>query len=397
MRKGLVLLLVAVISLCMVASDCGESAEIEFGYSFHGGSGIPQWTPDGTRIVVELGRGIIHVVDAEGFNLRVLNDHSDNRNRNAHSPSISPDGSQVVYSQRLKTGGLIGGKLNYELVLTSLDGSNVQRLTEDEANDIVPAWSSDGSRIAFLSDRLSLEDLSDDLYLTDFTLFTMAPDGSDVRSLGRNVIELEAPPIWSPDGRHIAFLNWEEEASGNGHQLVAYIVSSDGSNFRRLSESIAMPAWSPDSQSIALLKVGEENDNIVLFTVDVENSEQRELLRMSRNEYGLGTNVLYWSPDGSEIRFGSYPFTITAMDGSDVQVLKHHYPEMADVAWSPDGSKVAVNPQFLWDDSASEQDGNVALFIMSPDGSGKRVLVRDAASGEYKEGKGERWSPDYVR
>ncbi len=398
MRKGLVLLLVAAISLCMIASDCGESAEIEFGYSFQGGSGLPQWTPDGTRIAVELGRGIIFVIDADGSNLIVLNDHADNRNRNAHSPSISPDGSQVVYSQRLKTGGLFGGKLNYELVLKNLDGSNGQRLTEDAANDIVPAWSPDGSRIAFLSDRLSLEDLSDDLYLTDFTLFTMAPDGSDVRSLGANVIEIEAAPIWSPDGRYIAFLNLEEKVTGDGHQMVVYVVGSDGSNLQRLSETTSVPAWSPDSKSIAFLNVSEENDTVVLYDIDVHSSEQREIVDVLRTRFnGRAFPFLYWSPDGSEIRFGSYPFIIARADGSNYRIFRHLYPKHAVATWSPDWSKVAVLPRFGRDDSASEQDREVALFVMSPDGSEKRVLIREAGSGKYKEGKGERWSPDYVR
>ena len=213
LRRYALLLAVAVISLCLMAYDCGESAEVNFGYSYSSRMTIPQWTPEGNRILL-VRWSTIYVVDADGSNLEVVNGDAGKQYRDAHSPSPSPDGSQVVYSQRLKSGGLIGGRLSYELVLSDIDGSNDRRLTEDVANYVTPAWSPDGSRIAFLSDRLSLEDLSDDLYLTDFTLFTMAPDGTDIRSLAPGVLAIEqgAIPIWSPDGRKIAFLSEERLA-----------------------------------------------------------------------------------------------------------------------------------------------------------------------------------------
>ena len=398
LRRYALLLAVAAISLCLMAYDCGESAEVNFGYSYSPRITMPQWTPEGTRILLVL-RSTIYVVDADGSNLKAVNGDAGKQYRDAHSPSPSPDGSQVVYSQRLKSGGLIGGRLSYELVLSDIDGSNDRRLTEDVANYVTPAWSPDGSRIAFLSDRLSLEDLSDDLYLTDFTLFTMAPDGTDIRSLAPEVLAREegAFPVWSPDGRKIAFLS-EERLSEGGVQFVIYTVRSDGSELKRLSETISLPAWSPDSNSIALVK---DYDTIGLFIVDVDGSESREVKRVSAQANGgrggLGLYRLDWTSDGSEVRFGSYPFIVVKMDGETVKSNTHLYPEKATAIWSPNGSKVAVIPQFAWDELVSEQDSEVVLFIMSPDGTDKRVLIRETGPGKYKEDKGERWSPDYAR
>ena len=138
LRRYALLLAVAAISLCLMAYDCGESAEVNFGYSYSSRMTIPKWTAEGNRILLVRG-STIYVVDADGSNLEVINGDAGKRYRDAHSPSPSPDGSQVVYSQRLKSGGLIGGRLSYELVLSDIDGSNDRRLTEDVANYVTPA------------------------------------------------------------------------------------------------------------------------------------------------------------------------------------------------------------------------------------------------------------------
>lgn len=396
--KGLgrvaLLLVMATIGICLMAFDCGESAQIEFGYSYRPAKSLPQWSPDGAQIVVELGYAI-YVVDVDGSNLKALHD-TGNRNRDAHSPSISPDGTEVVYSRRLKTKGW----LNYDLVVSNIDGSDDRRLTEDESHDIAPAWSPDGSRIAFLSGRLAGEDLSDGQYTGGFTLFTMAPDGSSVKSLARDIIVSQSPPIWSPDGRSLAFVANETPQSGNVYTTVLYTVGSDGSNLRKWSETLSRPVWSPDSMSIAFLNVNDDG-SAVLYNTALDGPGPQEVVEVPLERTGdrgkVHFPILFWTLDGSEIKFGSYPFIVAATDGSDVQVHRHLYPEMADATWSPDGSKVAVNPQFAWDDSASEQDSEVALFSMSPDGTDKRVLIRYEKPGKYKEGKGELWDPDYAR
>ena len=406
LRKGIFLLVVALLSICLMASDCGEDAQIEFGYSYRPNISVPQWTPDGTRIVVELGRGIIFAIDTDGSNLKTLNGDADNRNRDAHAPSISSDGSQVVFSQRLKTGPLLNSFLSYELVLSDLEGPNNQRLTEDRANYVAPVWSPDGTRIAFLSDRLSLEDLSDDHYLTDFTLFTMAPDGTDMRSLAPDVFAWEngAYPAWSPDGSKIAFLS-TEQLPDKSFQYVIYVVGSDGSDLRRLTETGSLPAWSPDSRRITFLKWAE-GDKAVIYSIDLDGSGLTEIAKVLKERLVhrrfYTPYILEWTADGSEIRFGSYPFIVAKADGSDINVQRHLYPDFADVAWSPDGSKVAVNPRFGQQEydrsgSVSENDQAVILFTMMPDGSDKRVLIEYGGGGKYKEGKGQLWNSDYAR
>ena len=83
--------------------------------------------------------------------------------------------------------------------------SDVRRLTENESLETNPVWSPDGTRIAFLSDRGNS--------VGRFRLYTMAADGSDVRSVAPSVRASGDPPVWSPYGELLAFYALEEPDS----------------------------------------------------------------------------------------------------------------------------------------------------------------------------------------
>jgi dipeptidyl aminopeptidase/acylaminoacyl peptidase len=67
------------------------------------------------------------------------------------APSVSPDGSQVVYT--LRTTDMDANKGRFDLWLSTVDGDTTRQLTSHEANDTDPAWSSDGKHVYFLSSR----------------------------------------------------------------------------------------------------------------------------------------------------------------------------------------------------------------------------------------------------
>jgi len=137
------------------------------------------------------------------------------------------------------------------------DGSNVRRLTDtpDRQRSYKPRWSPDGKRISFGSTR----DRGSDNYLEVVEIYTMDPDGSNVRRLTHTTDkgESSSDAQWSPDGKKIAFL------SGSGRQIrdgdksrlerwmdnrEIYVMDADGSNVQRLTFNNAYDghhAWQP--------------------------------------------------------------------------------------------------------------------------------------------------------
>ena len=81
-----------------------------------------------------------------------------------------------------------------QIVVAQVDGSAARAVTIGFSDDVEPAWSPDGSRIAFASSRLGTYDL-----------FTMSPDGSRLADLTRSSALDERSPSWSPNGNRIAY------------------------------------------------------------------------------------------------------------------------------------------------------------------------------------------------
>jgi dipeptidyl aminopeptidase/acylaminoacyl peptidase len=108
------------------------------------------------------------------------------------------------------------------------DGSNPVNLTHHESNDYWPAWSPDGTKIAFTSNR----DGNNEIYV-------MNADGSNPVNLTRNESN-DYWPAWSPDGTKIAFASLR---SGNND---IYIMNADGSNvFQLTTRGGTEPVWRP--------------------------------------------------------------------------------------------------------------------------------------------------------
>src|SRR5262249_40037420 len=166
------------------------------------------------------------------------------------------------------------------------DGSNQRNLTQNAAADRQPAWSPDGSRIAFVSDRDGRQDL-----------YVMNADGSNPTRLTDGCcLSVDAEPTWSPDGKQIAFGS-TGPFNGGWH---IWGVNADGTNLRQLTQGPGVdPAWSPDGSTVAyssgsdyIYFVGADGTGEHVFNIPMQ---------------GVGPEVApAWSPDGTMIAFAAY-------------------------------------------------------------------------------------------
>ena len=113
--------------------------------------------------------------------------------------------------------------------------------------DVTPAWSPDGSQIAFASNRDG----------SDFKLWVMNADGSNPRPLTPPGAHADVFPTWSPDGRLIAF----QRRSGNVYRVGLLPAAGGAAAFFEFDGDAYSPAWSPDGQRIAFVgRIGVEYD-----------------------------------------------------------------------------------------------------------------------------------------
>jgi len=257
---------------------------------------------------------------------------------------------------------------NFEIYVMNADGTGVTRLTNGPAADGGPAWSPDGTRIAFTHNF-------DDIYV-------MNADGTNQTNL-TNSAALEAGPAWSPDGSRIAFQACEGLDYG---PCDIYVMSADGAGRTNLTGTgdNSACAWSPDGSKIVFSSHRDGNIEIYLMNPDGTG--------VTRLTHSVGSDWLpAWSPDGTKIAFTSDRedpgctficneeiYVMNADGGGQTRVTSNPASDLGP-DWSPDGSKIAFE---------SYRDGNYEVYVMNADGTGQTNLTNNPASDHRPA-----WSP----
>jgi TolB protein len=225
----------------------------------------------------------------------------------------------------------------YAIYALSTSGGDEQRLTAADADastpeglffQTEPAWSPDGSTIAFASKRSG-----------SFDLYAMSSDGSGTRPL-TSTSEEDSQPTWSPDGTRIAF------ARGASSRL--FVMDADGSGARRVTDGLneeGEPAWSPDGSWIAYVRKAPGTSIRELWLVRPDGSQGRPLTRL-----GGVAQAPSWSPDGRRIVFSAnvddkgFDIYTVGADGKGVHRVTSG-EDSFEPAWSSDGKTIAFSKE----------------------------------------------------
>ncbi len=340
---------------------------------------LPKWSPDGAQIVFVSerdGNPEIYVMTADGSEQRRLTDDPADDNY----PSWSPDGRRITfYSNRN------GDSELYVVELETVEEYSPYPLTDDDATVWNSDWSPDGEWIAFTSIR----DGNREIYLLD-------PQGGDLQRLTDNNV-MDGIPAWRPFSAaaesnaipapppvagEIVFYS---ERDGNAE---IYTMVAGGCDPRRLTFHNAddySPVWSPDGQQIAFLSERDDPQagtcfpdcRFQLYLIDASGDNEQRLI-----ETEFAVHHPDWHPDGGRLSFDTEfnlegDIYLVNADGGGLELLIED-GFWAD--WSPDGSELVF---------ASQRDGNVELYLAAADGTKQRRLTDNSTLDFFPD-----WLPD---
>lgn len=221
---------------------------------------------------------------------------------------------------------------NAAIYLINADGTGEQKITDGIGGDFDSAWSPDGNRILFASDRADF--LS--LYVLE------VENGGDPIALTRNSPNRQ--PAWSPDGSQIALITMRL-----GTPLIFTMpdkgeLAEDGDQARQFSRQDAFyysnPKWSPDGRNLVFTKILAAGGVPDLFGSKVSDKGLVEFPISTLSGKGPMQEASY-SPDGNWLVYEGWPqgghhdIWIMSSNGTDRRQVTDDPVEDFDAAWRP--------------------------------------------------------------
>ena len=222
------------------------------------------------------------------------------------APAWSPDGSKIAFSFTIRHAP---PDYKSRICVVNADGTGLKVISDQD--DEEPSWSPDSSQIVFTSYRTG-----------EAQIFKMNADGTDQVQL---TYSGGYSPAWSPDGEKIAY-----------DKIGIWIMNSDGTNAYQLTthRSDANPSWSPDGSKIAFDSHRSGSTNIWVINLDGTG-----LTQLTQK----GGVLPAWSPDGKWIAFNrEAQIWVVSSDGGE-EICLRTKADAGQPSWSPDGKKIVFH------------------------------------------------------
>jgi TolB protein len=240
------------------------------------------------------------------------------------------------------------------LYIADYDGARQTRITMSRALDISPVWSPDGRSLAFSSWRSGYHDL--------YILFPYT--GAPIQNPTRGTPEKQSwLPVWSPDGSKLAFTT-----SRDGGNVEIYVMNRDGSGVVRLTNHPnidSTPTWSPTGTQIAF--VSDRTGNPQIYIMNADGTGVQKITNEAHADRPT------WSPAPlNEIAYsarlgGGNVIKVYDFGTGNTRQLTDGIGTSESPAFSPNGRHVAFT---------STRAGKEQIFTIHRDGSGLRQITR---------------------
>lgn len=351
----------------------------------------------------------------------------------------SPDGTKVAFVSA--AGTLVPGDTNgsFDVFVKTLATGAIERISVSSAGaqgvgaSYQPAWSPDGTRIAFTSNVASFVNDTNGAYdifvkqLATGQIYRASTRADNSQAEGRST-----EPTWSPDGGSLAFTSRATNlvgGDGNGSADVfvknlalggVNLVSSDNTDSEG-NNSSDQPAWSADGTRIAFTSAasnllgGDANGHTDLF-IKTLSSDQITRVNGNGGEPNGVALTAAWAPVGNSLAFISEASNVVTADTNGVPdlfrldltgfITRRVSTDLSDnqangrtttFAWSPDGTRIAFSSEAS-NLVPGDTNGREDVFVKNlSTGTVTRVSLGLDGSQGNNVSRGPSWSPDGTR
>lgn len=329
---------------------------------------VPAWSPDGHRIVFSGASGDtthLYFAKADGTEVARLTparcaEREASWSRDGQRIYFESDcrGNSDIYYARVPSG--TGHRLTFDVgedrspsawgdrvafasnragnmhIFVQDDAGKVRQLTSGAFDDDVPAWSPDGTQLAFSSKRGGVEQI-----------YVMRADGSGMRPVTRGPVPA-SQAAWAPDGKRLAI-------TGRGRDLTIVDLAGGAEQvIASVAGSAEWPAFSPDGKRIAFSSPRGGAHQV--YVVDTEGGPPRAITNAahpaSHPTWSRGGRIAFECLCG----FGTQIYSVLP-DGTDSRALTSTLPRNIGAQFSPDSWRLLF---------ATNRDGNFELYELEP-------------------------------